>query len=485
MELYFSDVFEVDPTILEEYGAFDISLHADLPLFIDPFLLFNSDKDEYQTLHEGMIEYLRFLRDKAARGGISKGLLQAWYTFSEVSQNWLGYSVTGNRGSGLGPSFARALNANLQTVFANFGSERVTKGSHLEKLTLIERGVGRDNISDFCTNLIKDYLLRYTEVFAQRHIRPSLRRSVPVQRVRFNYSTETWESGQFDLPWDGTDFVLLTPKDILTKDETWINRAGMFRRFDDVLHSIPNEQLRDQLNNYFRSRLPKDPKKEDTERAIDATVREHPQVIEYYIRYQEDHGDQAVAFSSRMVRESQEMYVAHVKELVASLQATTAFYFLKGDTLAEARQRVLFLKDIIENKGGHRLFYADGVPIRRESDLQILYRLTWFATPSDVSREVNNGRGPVDFKISRGSLDKTLVEFKLASNPRLRRNLEKQLEVYQAASDARKGLKVITYFTDGEREKVMKILKELGLLEDENIILIDARSDNKPSGSRA
>ena len=146
---------------------------------------------------------------------------------------------------------------------------------------------------------------------------------------------------------------------------------------------------------------------------------------------------------------------------------------------------MLFLKDIIENKGGHRLFYADGVPIRRESDLQILYRFAWFATPLDVSREVNDGRGPVDFKISRGSLDKTLVEFKLASNPRLRRNLEKQLEVYQAASDARKGLKVITYFTDGEREKVMKILKELGLLEDENIILIDARSDNKPSGSRA
>ena len=38
-EIYFSDVFEVPPESLEEYGAFNISLITDLPLFIDPFSL--------------------------------------------------------------------------------------------------------------------------------------------------------------------------------------------------------------------------------------------------------------------------------------------------------------------------------------------------------------------------------------------------------------------------------------------------------------
>jgi len=70
----------------------------------------------------------------------------------------------------------------------------------------------------------------------------------------------------------------------------------------------------------------------------------------------------------------------------------------------------LFLKDVIENKDGYRLFYVKGKPVKKEDDLQILFRLTWFATPSDVNREVNNGRGPVDYKISRGNIDKTLVE---------------------------------------------------------------------------
>lgn len=161
MDLYFSDYFEVDKASLEEYGAFDISLATDLPLFIDPFLLFNSDKAEYQELHEDIVKYLKFLRDEA-RLDMNLGLLRAWYTFKEVKQNWLGFTEFGNGGSGLGMVFARSLNASLNTILSNFGEESVTRGTHLEKLTLIKSRVGRDNISDFTTNLIKHYLLTYT-----------------------------------------------------------------------------------------------------------------------------------------------------------------------------------------------------------------------------------------------------------------------------------------------------------------------------------
>ena len=65
MELYFSDYFEVEPDVLDEYGAFNISVVTDLPLFIDPFLLFNSDNPEYRQLHDSIIKYLIFLRDEA------------------------------------------------------------------------------------------------------------------------------------------------------------------------------------------------------------------------------------------------------------------------------------------------------------------------------------------------------------------------------------------------------------------------------------
>jgi hypothetical protein len=62
---FFSDSFGVAPEELEAYGAFDISLVADLPLFIDPFLLFTSEKPAYRALHDEIVRYVSFLRDKA------------------------------------------------------------------------------------------------------------------------------------------------------------------------------------------------------------------------------------------------------------------------------------------------------------------------------------------------------------------------------------------------------------------------------------
>ncbi|MEO0749940.1 MAG: hypothetical protein AAFZ10_16375, partial [Pseudomonadota bacterium] len=97
----------------------------------------------------------------------------------------------------------------------------------------------------------------------------------------------------------------------------------------------------------------------------------------------------------------------------------------------------------------------------------------------------NDGRGPVDFKISRGAKDKTLIEMKLAKNSHLERNLEKQVPIYQAASDAEHGIKVIIYFSQAEKDRAERILKKLAISDHQDIVLIDARIDNKSSGSKA
>ena len=117
MAPYFSDVFEVSSAEVEAYGAFDICLVSDLPLFIDPFLLFNSSKSEYRELHDQIIDYVRCLKAKAQAGTVPDRLLIAWFMFPEVKQNWFGYSKTANRGHGLGRKFGTALSRNLTTVF--------------------------------------------------------------------------------------------------------------------------------------------------------------------------------------------------------------------------------------------------------------------------------------------------------------------------------------------------------------------------------
>jgi len=145
----------------------------------------------------------------------------------------------------------------------------------------------------------------------------------------------------------------------------------------------------------------------------------------------------------------------------------------------------MFFKDVVENKGGHRIFYIDGSPLEREEDLHILYRMTWFATTSDVTREANDGRGPVDFKVSRGGADKALVEFKLAKKSHFEQNLKSQTAIYQRASDAKRTIKVIVYFKAAQKKRVERILKKLKLTDDKSVVLVDARKDNKPSGSKA
>ena len=487
MDLYFSDYFHVSPKKIERYGAFNISLRADLPLFIDPFLLFNSRKHIYKKLHRDIIKYLLFLRDKSGDVSLDKDLVKAWYRFPEVSQTWLGFSEGGNAGRGLGRDFAIALHDNLHRIFHGFGKEKITKGSHLEKLCLIKDGVGRDNISDFTTNLIHGFLLDYTQAFARKYIDKKLRRVVAAEKVRFNYTTEVWERRKYDLPWHNDDYVLLVPSNILTKDDTWINKNDLIDEFAYIPSAIPDGPLRMQVSNYFQSVLGKArrPTQKDRAHAAFQTLRQFPELVDYYIRMKEQHGDRAVSISSSKVDWSKRLYVEQFRMLPDLLARTTEFYRLSGRTYAEAHKRLAFLKDVIENKGGHRIFYVDGAPIEREGDLHILYRLTWAETESDVTREANDGRGPVDFKVSRGSRDKTLVEFKLASNSQLERNLQKQTAVYQKASDAKRCIKVIIFFSQAERDRVERILKRLKLLKSEDVVLIDARNDNKPSGSKA
>jgi len=267
--------------------------------------------------------------------------------------------------------------------------------------------------------------------------------------------------------------------------DAWINKHDIIGYFDEIAESIPNIELRAQVNEYLLRQIPDRANQREINEAISRTLRKFPALIDHYIRFKEDHGEEAVALSEQKIKETEVVFIRQVTNLVETLRDQKSFYSQKGDTFDEAYNRVLFLKQVIENNDGYRLFYVKGEPVKRESDLQLIFRLTWYASDDDVNAEVNNGRGPVDYKISRGSKDSTLVEFKLASNSKLKQNLAKQVEVYKAANQTKKSIKVILYFTDSELGKILRTLKELDLKQNNELILIDARATNKPSGSNA
>lgn len=383
------------------------------------------------------------------------------------------------------------MHSNLHKIFPEFGDEKISKSSHLEKVCLIENGVGRDNISDFTTNLIKDFLCKYTQEFAIKNLEDKYIKEVFIRNAIFDFPTQSWKGKKYKLPWVNGDYVILTPKDILTRDENWINRNDLLNNFKQIPPSITDQQLRAQVFNYFASVLThqkgKSPNKKERAEAASATIKEFPNLIDFYIKLKEDYGHEASDISAEKVSETQQVFVKQLHEFQKTISLQTDFYKSKivNTTYEETHERLSYLKDAIENKGCHRIFYHDGIAIQREQDLQILFRLVWFGTPSDAGTEANDGRGPVDFKISQGAYDKTLVEMKLAKNTQLERNLENQLPIYQAASDAKNGIKVIIFFTYQEEQKVIRILRKLNIFNHKDIVLIDARNDNKPSGSKA
>lgn len=486
IKLFFSDYFEVDRKLLDEYGAFDISLVSDLPLFIDPFLLFNSNKDKYQELHDEIIDYLHFLKEASSKNLTDEGLISAWYKFPEVYQNWFGFSVNGNKGHGLGQDFADALNTNFYKLFPDYGDESVSSGTHLEKLCLVKDGVGRDNISDFTTNLIKHFLAEYTQEFCKKYIDSSKCATFSLVKSEFNYETETWMSNKYLLPSFRGDFILLTPKDILTRDEVWINKSDLVDDFYKIVCSISNGELRSQLNNYLLKILGRrrHTKKEKSE-AIRNTILQNPEFIDYYIKYKEDNGQQAQSISQEKVLQSEMLYLEQFKSFINLVKNNSIFYKLDSSSYDAALQRAKYLKHVIENCDGYRRFYIKNEPIGREEDLKILYRMTWFASDYDFNTEVNNGRGPADAIVSKGSTDKTVAEFKLASNSKLEENLLKQADIYKTASMAQKTIKIILCFSRPEQIKVDKLLKKYNWSTEESIVVIDARRDNKPSASKA
>lgn len=487
--IYFTDFFGVDESVLDQYGAFNISLINDLPLFIDPFLLFgNSENEKYKNEHSKIIKYLSFLKKKSDLGYNTDSNIQSWYKFSEVKQNWFGYSLVGNGGSGLGMKFGKAMSSSMSIVYDDIESETITQTTHLEKAGLFQLGVGKDNISDFTTNLIKEFLCEYTEEFAKTYLKSNQTKKITVRKVFFDYTLERWMPKSFVLPFINGDYVILTPKELLTKDDNWINSNDLKGNFEEICSSISNEQLRSEISNYFSSKLPAPTREKKTTQAernsaINAVIQKYPEILKYYIKSKEENKVGAKNISKQKVKQIEEIFIGHVSNLLKILQDSTDFYSAPvPNSFDEAMKRVLFLKDVIENKDGYRLFYVNGNPIKRESDLQIIYRLTWFASPMDVNREVNNGRGPADYKVSHGAKNSSLIEFKLASNSKLKMNLENQVKIYEKASNTKKSIKVIMFFDLVEKNNTEKILRELKLDKDESIILIDAIG-NKPSAS--
>ncbi len=132
---------------------------VDIPLGIDPFLLFKSRDPEYRELHGLVLNVFNAGVASVRAGDIA--VARSILTFPEVPEIGLGYTQGGRRGSGVG---TRLTDLIIETLSGS--PQLVERGvRHIEEMQLLSAGIGPDRISDIVANILKRFLISYT----QRH----------------------------------------------------------------------------------------------------------------------------------------------------------------------------------------------------------------------------------------------------------------------------------------------------------------------------
>jgi len=195
---------------------------VDVPVGIDPFLLYKSRDAEYRRMHAQLLDAFN-LGIGAIRTG-KQNEASRLFDFPEVSAIGMGYTIGGKRGSGIGTYLTGLI---IETLTGSPGlQERGIK--HIEEMQLVSAGIGPDRVSDIAANILKGFLVEYTQRQCNIWSIP-LKAGVPVEHI-YDASTQHWIDSYEDLPVSPVDGspILLVPRRIV-RALPWINYDDFFR----------------------------------------------------------------------------------------------------------------------------------------------------------------------------------------------------------------------------------------------------------------
>lgn len=131
-------------------------LDEDIPLYVDPFLLWKSPSQMDNGLHDSIIQsfnHLGYLVNK----GKCRDAVDLLISLSECDAVGLGTSKT-RKGSRIGDKVAN----DILSLFENIPQLKTAGFSHIEEIQLLVGQVAKDRISDIACNLISSFLIDYT-----------------------------------------------------------------------------------------------------------------------------------------------------------------------------------------------------------------------------------------------------------------------------------------------------------------------------------
>jgi hypothetical protein len=193
----------------------------DIPLYVDPFLLWRSPSQQDQALHTALtnsFNRLNWLIHKGREGDASRILVEA----SECDEVGLGVSAT-RTGKRIGAKTAH----NILDLFRAIPEYKHCGFTHFEEIQLYVEGISKDRISDIACNFTKSFLVDYT-------IEQCESLGIPLQRVAlrslYNYRSYDFEqdvSVHLPVAPDSGKPLILVPKRWL-RFTPWINFEDYF-----------------------------------------------------------------------------------------------------------------------------------------------------------------------------------------------------------------------------------------------------------------
>jgi len=424
-----SEVVEIDHKSFEDRGAFDAVLGADSKLFVDPFLLSFTRAPEFNGGREKLLGMFRKILELVALSNSDQHhtwrVAERLLRFPEPQGFSFGYGGVGSTGSGMGPQIRNRV---LKTV-SEIVSKGITDPEILELLGLFEEDVGADRISDMVCNVLSLEFHRYSHrVFAE--VGAKNLREFSCNSEKFALAVNPFSGGK----------VLIAPIDILRD-------LPIAHSYDDISTvCAANEELRSRLNRAIARHLTPGMDRL-TKPDLKKLLIENPDaIIELLKTYKvSEPNPYDLKIDPLAVARPYHVGLKKAAEQPLRLELTSKnqdeilgvvvkicdwfrHHIEDSDLWKELYKDTEFTKAKIE-KTSQRLFYAIAKAHCQYNNL-------------DLSPEANAGRGPVDFKLSRGNV-KVLVEVKLAHHPKLVHALETQVQLYQAAEQTKDAILLV------------------------------------------
>jgi hypothetical protein len=413
-----NEIFGVTEEDLKKEGVFNGFIDIDSKFYVDPHLLEATKVPElensYQSFKSHFKEVIHLLQVTKQSGDRFFRDAHKRLIFPELPFVSLGYSAEGTSGSGIGLGIAQ----NLTNTAWEIIQAGITDPVIFELVGLIEENIGADRISDMVIWIIILDLLTYSERVAKN--------------LDLNTCRAKARGKEFSLPAvPGSNRpTVLIPHEIL-------NDLPVAYGWDDIDRVCAhNEELRDRVNQIIGDSWKDATRKRITKRELKYMLLHYPELLRDLVEQYK--GKPAEQYDFEKDPSGQLIWYNIAKEYAEQFPLSLSVE--NGLTPENILQVVLNIcnhfKTLVESNGLSVTFWNDSGQLRNERFAQLLFfgiaDAYCCANNLDLNREPNAGRGPVDFKISRGYNARVNVEVKYTSN-NIRSGYEKQLPIYNAA----------------------------------------------------